>query len=142
MTKPDTTPEKREKDKKLVIVGMAMLFASWVYISLVAMGTFVSRPRASASGSRDEKLGKWLLHAVLLAIPFLGIRIMVSLVYFATQNQALNPVTGEIGYKVGLGFVEELIISIAFVVVGVATRNIGRGRPVTEVGVEESGLKR
>ncbi|KAK9426732.1 hypothetical protein SUNI508_00259 [Seiridium unicorne] len=141
MSQPDTTEEKRDNDKKLVTVGMVLLLLSWIYISLVAIASFIVRPRTSCGGPRDQKQGKCLLYAVMLAIPCLGIRIITSLVYFASQNPALNPVTGEIGYKVGLGFIEELIISIAFVVAGVATRNIGKDHSAARVGSEEFGLR-
>ncbi|KAH6658430.1 hypothetical protein BKA67DRAFT_533583 [Truncatella angustata] len=137
MSKADITEDVRNKDKKLVIVGMVLLLLSWVCISMVTAASFLARPRTTSSGSTDQKQGKWLLYAVALAIPFLGIRIITSLVYFSTQNQSLSPVTGDIGYKVGLGFIEELIVTVAFVFAGVATRNVGRDRSNTRVRSEE-----
>jgi hypothetical protein len=139
MSKVDTPEDKRIKDKKLVTVGMVLLLLSWIYISLVAMATFIIQPRVSSVSSRNQKQAKWLLYAILLAIPFLGIRIVTSLVYFTTQNQALNPVTGDLGYRVGLGFIEELVISIAFLVVGVTSRNIGKAVPTANTELREAG---
>lgn len=142
MSKTDITEEKRTKDKHLVTIGMVLLLVSWLYISLVAIASFITRPRAAIGIFSHQKQGKWLLYAVLLALPLLVIRIVTSLVYFTTGNQALNPVSGDIGYKVGLGLIEELIMTIGFVIAGIATRNIGTGDIATNVGPEENGLRK
>ncbi|ETS76270.1 hypothetical protein PFICI_11657 [Pestalotiopsis fici W106-1] len=140
MSKPDITDAVRTRDKRLVTVGMVALLVSWILVTLVAATSFVARPRANA-GNPDIKQGNRLLYAVLFAIPFLGIRILVSLVYFATMNQDLSPVTGKMGYKVGLGFIEELLISIAFVAAGIMTRNIGKSR-TQKVSTQEAAWGR
>jgi heme/copper-type cytochrome/quinol oxidase subunit 2 len=128
--KTSATAEQREKSLKHVKVGMIMLLLSWLYICLVAVASLLfSSRRNNAAELPFERQGRWLLYTVVFALPFVGIRIIASLVYFTTQNQALNPVTGELGYKIGLNFIEELIISVSFVLVGVATRNIGKGEP-------------
>jgi heme/copper-type cytochrome/quinol oxidase subunit 2 len=143
MSQPDATDEIRTKDKKLVTVGMVALLISWVLITLVAVTSFFARPstRAAAAHS-DIKQGNRLLYAVLFALPFLGIRVVVGLVYFATLNQDLSPVSGTLGYKVGLGFIEELLISLAYVTVGIVTRNVGKEGATTrrpqKVSTEEA----
>ncbi|KAI4592178.1 hypothetical protein KJ359_011416 [Pestalotiopsis sp. 9143b] len=138
MSKPDTTGDDRAKDKTLVTVGMVLLLLSWVQIALVAGVSFIARPRAGTSGHDDHRQGTRLVYAVLFSVPLIGIRIIVSLVYFATQNQALSPVAGSMGAKVGLGFIEELLVSVAFVVVGVMTRNVGKGRTRQKVSSEQA----
>lgn len=138
MSKPDATDDDRAKDKTLVTVGMVLLLLSWVQIALVAGVSFIARPHAVASGQDDHRQGNRLVYAVLFSVPFIGIRIIVSLVYFATQNQNLSPVAGSMGVKVGLGFIEELLVSIAFVVVGVVTRNVGKGRTRQKVSTEQA----
>lgn len=135
MSKPDATDDDRAKDKTLVTVGMVLLLLSWVQIALVAGVSFIARPRA---GQDDHRQGNRLVYAVLFSVPFIGIRIIVSLVYFATQNQTLSPVAGRMGVKVGLGFIEELLVSVAFVVVGVVTRNIGKTHKRQKVSTEQA----
>lgn len=135
--KPTATEEQREKSLKHVKVGMAIMLLSWLYLSLVAVGSLLfSSRRTNAELMPFERQGRWLLCTVTAALPLIGIRIVVSLIYFTTQNAALNPVTGDIGYKVGLSFVEELLVSVGFIIVGVATRNIGKGQP-RQIPVEQ-----
>ncbi|KAH8651179.1 hypothetical protein BX600DRAFT_441620 [Xylariales sp. PMI_506] len=127
LTKPDTTPDKRKSDLGIVKGGMIVLLLTWIcLIVLSIMSAISSRGRTSASEPLPyHRQGRWLLNAVLLSIPFIGIRLIVSLVYFTTLNPDLNPATGAIGVRVGLNFIEELIITIGFVVAGIVTRNIG-----------------
>ncbi|KAI0123288.1 hypothetical protein BJ170DRAFT_736528 [Xylariales sp. AK1849] len=125
-SKPTATPDERAGSLNLVKVGMILLLLSWITFSALAVFSFIQAPRRSSHKLPFLQYGKWLLDAVLVAIPFIGIRVITSLVYFTTQNPALNPSTGEIGYRVGLGFIEELVVSIGFVVVGILTRNIGK----------------
>ncbi|KAF3013698.1 hypothetical protein E8E14_002882 [Neopestalotiopsis sp. 37M] len=147
ISQPGATDEIRAKDKKLVTVGMVALLTSWVLITLVAATSFFARPsstRATATAAThpDVKQGNRLLYAVMFALPFLGIRVVVGLVYFATLNQDLSPVSGTLGYKVGLGFIEELLISLAYIAVGIVTRNIGKEGATTrrpqKVSTEEA----
>lgn len=51
---------------------------------------------------------------------------LYSVISILAPTKELNPVTGAIGLRIGLEFMPELIIVIAFVVVGLATRDIRR----------------
>ncbi|OTB02052.1 hypothetical protein M426DRAFT_265148 [Hypoxylon sp. CI-4A] len=107
----------------LVKGGSFLLLISWILLGGVTVVTFL------ANSSRESKRlqqngGKNLLWAVALSIPFLGIRVLESLVYYFSQNQSLNPVTGSLGLRVGLQVIEELVVTLALVAAGIVTRNI------------------
>lgn len=65
-----------------------------------------------------------MVFCVLFALPFIGIRVLYSLVALCTRKSYLNPVTGSITIRVLLGFLPELIPTIMFIAVGIATQNI------------------
>ncbi|KAI8626241.1 hypothetical protein F5Y19DRAFT_230362 [Xylariaceae sp. FL1651] len=114
------------KNQTLVKVGEILLLVAWV-----ALAVFTVFTAAHVYGGRTKKAGDFaggrtLIFAVALALPFLGIRLLASLVYFFTNDPALNPVTGSLGLRVGLEVVEELIIALVYIVAGLRTRNIGK----------------
>lgn len=56
-------------------------------------------------------------------MPFIGIRVLYSLVAFVSQTPSLNPATGSVGVHVGLILVPELIATMILLVFGWRTRN-------------------
>ncbi|KAI1848703.1 hypothetical protein JX266_005562 [Neoarthrinium moseri] len=140
--KHGVTEEERAKDLKLVEAGMGLLL-----LSLVALlGSAVFSLSSSSFRSRHElpyqRQGKWLTYAVLYSLPFIAIRIISSLVYFSTQSAALNPVSGDIGYRVGFGLVDELIVSIILIIAGLCTLNAGRDQSGSRGGSESTALRK
>jgi hypothetical protein len=67
-----------------------------------------------------------LLYAVILSLLFTGIRMVYSVVAILSSSKSLNPITGDIGYRVGLSFIPELIVIIILVHIGMATLNLRR----------------
>ncbi|KAI1798689.1 hypothetical protein F4811DRAFT_167501 [Daldinia bambusicola] len=118
------TPDQLKRSHNLVKGGMILLLLGWLSLALVTLAThgnsLAQRPRGLAKGGS----GRTLLLAVAISIPFLGIRLLERTVYFFTQNQDLNPVTGSLGLRVGLEVIEEIIVTLVFVFIGILTRNI------------------
>ncbi|KAI1326855.1 hypothetical protein F5Y16DRAFT_399975 [Xylariaceae sp. FL0255] len=123
------------KDEKNIKVGEVLLLVAWLVLTAVAIFTAVSvsgnsrsnREAATTYKKRDFAGGKMLIFAVVAAMPFLGIRLLTSLIYFFTNDAALNPVSGSLGLRVGLEIIEELIITLVYITAGILTRNIGKG---------------
>ncbi|KAI1453929.1 hypothetical protein F4805DRAFT_354465 [Annulohypoxylon moriforme] len=128
----DTTlpPDQLKRNHGLVKGGMVLLLLGWISLATVTLATF---QHAIIHGSGKPGVvggGKKLLLAVAFSIPFLGIRVLESLIYFFSQNPLLNPVSGSLGLRVGLQVIEEIIVALLFIIAGILTRNIGATRPV------------
>ncbi|CAG8153467.1 unnamed protein product [Penicillium salamii] len=114
--------EPVEKAEKLVKAGIGILTVCWVALVAGTVASFIAPVRKSALG----RAGTMLLSTVSFALVFIGIRVFYSLVYLCTQNPSLNPTTGSLAVRVILGFLSELIAVLAFLVVGLMTRNASK----------------
>ncbi|KAI3325439.1 hypothetical protein HD806DRAFT_447913 [Xylariaceae sp. AK1471] len=122
----NSQPDAISKNQTLVKVGEVLLLLAWLAVTVLA-GFTAARVYNGRSKAGDFLIGgRTLVCAVALAMPFLGIRLLTSLVYFFTDDPVLNPVTGSVGLKVGLEIIEELVVSLVYIVAGLKTRNIGR----------------
>lgn len=63
-----------------------------------------------------------LLASVGFSLAFIGIRVFYSLVALCTEKAYLNPATGSLAIRVVLGLLPELIATLAYIFVGVKTR--------------------
>jgi len=118
------TEDPSPNDLTLLKVGIIILLVCWV---LVCFGTVFSsfhtpRNRNTPGYPRETQL----LFAVLLTLPFTGIRTIYSVTAFLSGSAKLNPVTGSLGFRVGLSFVPELISALIFLVAGLVTYNTRR----------------
>ncbi|KAI1207619.1 uncharacterized protein F4807DRAFT_433960 [Annulohypoxylon truncatum] len=128
LNNPSLPPDQMKRSQGLVKGGMVLLLLGWISLATVTFATF-QHILTHASGKVAEMGGgKKLLIAVAFSIPFLGIRVMESLVYFFSQNPLLNPVSGSLGLRVGLQVIEEIIVALSLIAAGILTRNIGGGR--------------
>jgi len=117
-------PDVKASSLTLAKAGVAVLIVAWVSISL--WGVYLLLPRLREKAAAGYRDGTKLLYVALLSLPFTGIRIMTGAVYIFTRSADLNPVTGTLGFRVGLDLIPELITILAFVFVGIATRNVAR----------------
>jgi len=108
-----------DRDYMLAVIGVAILLVAW--IALVCGAVFMAMLR-----SVHDKGSSYLLIAVLLCLPFVGVRTISSLVFFATRNRDLSAAGGKVGFRVGLYLVQEWIVSFILVGAGLLTRNIRR----------------
>lgn len=79
-----------------------------------------SFPPRSVTVKNDIK--SQLLYAVLIALPFLGIRLFYTVAALATRKAYLNPVTGSLTIRVLLNFLPPIIITLVYIAVGLSTR--------------------
>jgi hypothetical protein len=98
----------------LMTAGVAVLLACWLALAITAIFIKVK--------THDHKTGARLMLGVLLALPFLGVRVIGSLVAIATRDASLNSVTGTIGARVGLYLLMEIIVLVLLINAGLATR--------------------
>ncbi|KAI1478664.1 hypothetical protein F4774DRAFT_384676 [Daldinia eschscholtzii] len=124
LNNPTLSPDQIKRTHTLVKGGMILLLLGWLSLALVTLATYVNLLARGSRKLAGSESGKTLLLAVAISIPFLGIRVLERLVYFFTQNQDLNPVTGSLGLRVGLEVIEEIIVTLLFVFTGIMTRNM------------------
>ncbi|KAI2779906.1 hypothetical protein F4815DRAFT_471562 [Daldinia loculata] len=117
-------PDHIKRSLALVKGGMIILLLGWLSLAVITLTTFRDSLVRESKKLAGSESGKKLLLAAAIAIPFLGIRVLERVVYFFTQNQELNPVTGSLGLRVGLEVIEEIIVTLLFVFTGIMTRNI------------------
>lgn len=67
-----------------------------------------------------------LLWSIAFSLVFIGIRVFYSLVTLTTRKAYLNPTTGALPIRVILGFLPELIATIAFVAAGLSTQSASK----------------
>ncbi len=121
-----TTANDVNQANGLAGAGIGLLFASWIALVLA---TFISVLRSRGMVESEERAvghGMTLLLAVVAAIPFLGIRVVASFVYYVGKQSQLSPVGGNTGLVVGLETVEEIIVTLVFIAAGTVTQNIGK----------------
>ena len=73
-----------------------------------------------------------LLWAVLLSLPFVGVRTVYGLIYAATRRSDLSAVTGSMTVKVLLIFLPQLGATMTLVAGGFKSRGIARKRTKNE----------
>ena len=105
--------------------GAGILLAAWLALILGAYLNCIAMPNTVASEELAVGGGSILQLGVVMALPFLGVRVVTSFISFvAKRTQQLNPAGGNIGLVIGLETVQELIVTLVLVAAGVATRNI------------------
>jgi len=119
-----TAKDPSSNDLTLLKVGIIILLVSWVLVCLWTPFSLFQTP-GPINSPRYLK-GTQLLYAVLVTIPFTGIRTVYSATAFLSGSANLNPVTGSLGFRVGLSFVPELISALVFLVAGIITHEILR----------------
>ena len=67
-----------------------------------------------------------LLRAVLVSLPFVGVRTIYGLVYAATQSIDLSPATGTVAVRVCLLFLPQLAAVLVLMVGGLVTLGLNR----------------
>ncbi len=125
-------------------VGVVLLFLGWLILAAQAVLSTMQRhkqPSSSTQSSRSDGRdprsqhddGTCLLIAVLLAQPFLLVRVASSLAYFVSGNPTINPSTSPLGARIGLYFLMELLAVLILLAAGIVTRNVQRHVPEDEV---------
>lgn len=140
------TKDEASRDMKMAKAGTAILCVGWVALALMLIRSVM--PGVGNGGPKTQhNQGTRLLIAVIVAIPFLAVRVFSSLAYFVSGNEDLNAATGKLGFKVGLYAIPEVLVTLLLLGVGRSTRNIAREpskkeMELTNNEVESTGLIR
>ncbi|KAF9890657.1 hypothetical protein FE257_005788 [Aspergillus nanangensis] len=117
--KLQTHQQPIDKAEKITKVGISILTVAWGFLAGWTGLSFLA-PRGR--NSSITRAGTVLLSAVAFSLVFIGIRVFYSLVALCTQRASLNPVTGSLAIRVVLGFVPEVIATLAFIFAGIKTQ--------------------
>ncbi|KAL3298819.1 integral membrane protein [Colletotrichum asianum] len=117
------SPDDVSKGWTLAKVGAVVLFLSWVALAAGAAFT-VFQGYMRSDGRPQKKAAVMLLTAVLFALPFVGVRVIATLAYVASENSSLSAATGSVMVKVWLYLFEELAATLILVINGVLARNV------------------
>lgn len=108
----------------LLKVGIIVLSLAWVVLCAWSILSLLPSQRTvSAPGFVG---GTKLLYAVLSSLPFIGIRMMYSVISILAPSKSVNPTSGSYGLRIGLGFIPELIAMLALVYAGLTTHSLRR----------------
>lgn len=138
----NTTAPPPPSKLSLLKIGFIILLVSWLILAAAALFSLriprYSPTPASAPG------GPKLVYAVISSLPLIGMRVSYSAASIFNGERHLSPSTGDLGYRVCLGFLPELGVVMIFVLVGLWTRDMRRvAKSEMEVegqaGVELSG---
>lgn len=130
---------KATSDSTLTKIGMAVIIVCWVVLFLAALVSMRHQSHidgvAYAYGSTVSspspcwvirKLIHWLLHGVLVAMPFVGMRMVYGVLSFFLTDPHFAKSTAA---KIVLSVIPEVIVTVALLVVGIITRNMWKSRP-------------
>ncbi|KAK8078774.1 integral membrane protein [Apiospora phragmitis] len=126
-------PNATSKDLVLVNVGIALLVAAWLVLCICAALSLRPSSRQKkkegkvmdiATPTTAHGYGTKLLLGVAAALPFIGIRVLYSLVALTTRLPYLNPSTGALSIRVVIVFLPELIACIVLIVAGLVTQRV------------------
>ncbi|CAD0100481.1 unnamed protein product [Aureobasidium mustum] len=118
-------PNPSGKDMTFIKTGLALLTFSWVSILLLA---FLS---LTAPAYR-----RILLSTTVFALPWSGVRVIYTLVAFASEKKSLNPITGTLAVRIVLGLLPEVIATLSFLVGGLLDPPQHQRHECPEHGIE------
>lgn len=100
-----SSSDPSSNDITFIRSGLAMLTFSWASILIWAAYTLTV-----------PKYRHTLLFSTVFALLWIGVRVVYTLVAFATERESLNPVTGTLTVRVVLGLTPEVIATLSFLV--------------------------
>ena len=92
-------------------VGVVLYLLALVAIFFI---TVVVTQKLSNAPSRD----KWLAWAVIIAIPFVSVRLIYSLISVFAHNRHFNLLTGSVVIHVFMALLEEMAVVVVYLAVG------------------------
>jgi len=126
--------------------GVLLYLVSWAI--LVGIAIFITTRHSN--GPRDEQRLVW---AVLIALPFILVRVVYSIISVFSHNRHFNLITGSVVIHVFMSVLEEMVVVIIYLAIGwkteaVAPTNQGpiasrpwKGNLETRGATSESGHK-
>ncbi|KAJ5988363.1 integral membrane protein [Penicillium waksmanii] len=102
--------------------GTALVVLAWVFQVFWSLFSLLSN--SGGKGLPGYQGGTALLQGAVVALLFIGIRVIYSLVAVCTQRRDLSPVYGKTDIRVILMFLPEVLATIAMITVGLRTRKL------------------
>lgn len=121
-------PTKLNTDWHLAGVGGLILLSAITLVFLGATYTYLCHKPSST----QQHLSQRLVVAVAVACPLLAIRTVGSTAFYFSENLDMNPVSGTMGFRVGLYLVPEVLAACALLAGGLVARNVREERAVVE----------
>ncbi|KAJ5973696.1 hypothetical protein N7481_010906 [Penicillium waksmanii] len=107
-------------NKTLLEVGLIIFATGWIMV----VGLVVLSAKSNDHRSRLEEETK-LLHAVMIALPLIGIRLIYAIaIVFKYKNAA----GGSLAVQVIFGTLPEFLVMITYLSAGLVTHNLARSR--------------
>ncbi|KAH8886478.1 hypothetical protein GQ53DRAFT_750721 [Thozetella sp. PMI_491] len=122
-----TTAEDLANARHLASGGIALLLVAWLALAAATMVSILYSDGVVVSGEKAVSDGMGLVLGVVGTLPFLGIRVLASFVYYVGNVSDLSPVGGNVGLVAGLEIAQEMIVTVILVAAGIMTQNIARG---------------
>ena len=125
----------------LLKIGVVILLVSWVILCAWVLASFLpsQQTRAAPGYVGGTKVRTFQLHsmhisltqlkilyALLFSLPFVGIRMIYTVISILAPSTSLNPISGAIGLRIGLSFIPELVAILAYVYAGLTTHMLRR----------------
>lgn len=117
-------PVKLARDWHLAGGGCIILLLMITAAGVVAFWTFFSSTSSSQRGRNVTAAAQKLALAVAVAAPVLCIRVIGSAAFYFGKKLDMNPVSGTMGFRVGLYLIPEVIAAIVLLVGGIMSRNV------------------
>lgn len=130
-------PIKLARDWHLAGGGCIILLLMIVAAGVVAFWTFFSSSSSASSQRRGRNVtaaAQKLILAVAVAAPVLCIRVIGSAAFYFGKNLDMNPVSGTMGFRVGLYLIPEVIAALVLLVGGIVSRNVKREAEAHKAG--------
>ncbi|KAL3465914.1 hypothetical protein BJX64DRAFT_284849 [Aspergillus heterothallicus] len=108
----------------------AIILFLLIYIALAALWILTVRDLSTMSASQ-----KRIYFAVFLALPFLAVRVLYSLLGVFGEHSQFAMFGGSVAVRLGMAVVEEFVVVLVYTVTGVFTPKPGEGRVVCAAGV-------
>ena len=107
-----STPSQQASGKQFAQAGISIFMAVFAIYLLICLLTWAA-VRAVAEGE------KWILYGVLLATPFIFLRILYAMLAVFRDNKTFAIVNGSATTQLGMGIIEEIIVVLVYVGVGI-----------------------
>lgn len=98
-------------------VGVVLYVISFIALAAIAG---VTAAKLSNAPSQDKRL----VWAVLIALPFIFVRLVYSLISVYAKNRHFNLITGSVAIKVVMSVLEEMAVVILYLVIGWKTDSL------------------
>ncbi|KAJ5950097.1 integral membrane protein [Penicillium verhagenii] len=102
--------------------GSALIVVLWVF--QIFWSLFSLRSSKLATHDQAYQGSTALLQGAFIALLFIGIRVIYTLVAVCTQKRDLSPIDGSIAVRVVLMFLPEVLATLTLILVGLRTRHL------------------